>query len=236
MLKTLSTLFRAHAAEAEEALFDANATRLLEQRLREANAAFEAGKRDLAMVLAEEAGERRLAETLARREADAEAAALAALGQDADAEAERLAEEIAGNIDERRAHEDAAADCAEAARRIRKGLQSNARLLAELKRGLATAKAAAAVSRANARSSSSAGVSESAILEARRTLERIRARQTRDRDFVEAMERVDSDPALRSPDGLPESRRAATDPRRVLEELKARTGSPAGAASKPAST
>lgn len=53
MFKTITTLFRAQVAEAEEAIFDANATRLLEQRIREANAAFEAGKRDLAMVLAE---------------------------------------------------------------------------------------------------------------------------------------------------------------------------------------
>ena len=40
MFKTITTLFRAQVAEAEEAIFDANA-------------AFQAGKRDLAMVLAE---------------------------------------------------------------------------------------------------------------------------------------------------------------------------------------
>lgn len=48
-----------------------------------------------------------------------------------------------------RAHDLAASDCADAARRIRKSLESNARLLGELRRGLATAKAAAAVDRAN---------------------------------------------------------------------------------------
>ena len=222
MFKTLSTLFRAQVAEAEEAIFDANATRLLEQRLREANAAFEAGKRDLALVLAEEAGERRLAEETGQRVADTESEVLAALERGAEAEAERLSERVAGLIDEHQAHSAAATDCADSASRIRRSLESNARLLAELRRGLATTRAAAAVNRANARCLSTAGVSQSAIAEARRTLERIRSRQTEQRDFAEAMDRVERDPALRAPGSEPLRRTTETDPKAVLERLKAR--------------
>jgi phage shock protein A len=103
----------------------------LEQRIREANAAFEAGKRDLAMVLAAEIG---------TRIAEEEAAAVRALDAGNEAEAERLAERLAGLSDDLKAHQLAASDCADAARRIRKSLESNARLLGELRRGLATAK------------------------------------------------------------------------------------------------
>jgi hypothetical protein len=68
-----------------------------------------------------------------------------------------------------------------------------------MQRGLAKAKAAAAVDRANQRSLKSAGVSDSAIQEARRTLERIRVRQSEQRDFGEAMDRVERDPTLKAP-------------------------------------
>jgi hypothetical protein len=116
MFKTNTTLFRAQVAEAEEAIFDANATRLWEQRIREANAAFEAGKRDLAMVLAEGSGERRLAAEIGTRIAEEEAAAVRALDAGNEAEAERLAERITGFSDNLKAHDPAASDCADAAR------------------------------------------------------------------------------------------------------------------------
>ncbi len=228
MFKTITTLFQAQVAEAEEAIFDANATRLLEQRIREANAAFEAGKRDLAMVLAEESGERRLAAEIGTRIAEEEAAAVRALDAGNEAEAERLAERLAGLSDDLKAHDLAASDCADAARRIRKSLESNARLLGELRRGLATAKAAAAVDRANQRSLKSAGVSDSAIQEARRTLERIRVRQSEQRDFAEAMDRVERDPTLKAPGASVVPRVPVTDPKAVLDRLKARRGTAVG--------
>lgn len=222
MFKTLSTLFKAQVAEAEEAIFDANAARLLEQRLRDATTIFEAGKRDLALVLAEEAGERRLAEDLEMRISDDETAAVAAIGIDDETEAERLAERIAGLCDDLSAHQQAATDCTEAAHRIRRSLEENARLLGELRRGLATARAAAAVNRANQRSLGTAGVPNSAIQEARRTLERIRVRKNEQRDFAEAMERVARDPSLREPGCVPTQPVSATDPKCVLERLRAR--------------
>ena len=52
MLKILSTLVRGAVAEAEEAVFDANATRLLAQQLREAAAALEHSKKELACAMA----------------------------------------------------------------------------------------------------------------------------------------------------------------------------------------
>lgn len=220
MFKTLSTLFKAQVAEAEEAIFDANATRLLEQRIREASSAFEAGKRDLALVLAEEAGERRCAEAADAKVRDLDAEALAALDAGDEAVARETAQRIAFATDEAAAHRAAAADCAEAAARLRAVLERHVRLLAELKRGLATTRAAAALDRVSERSCRAAGLSDSAIQEARRTLERIRSRQSRQRDFDEAMDQVESEPGLRAPGAEPVRRVAETSVDAVLSRLR----------------
>ena len=220
MLKTIATLFRASAAEAEEALFDANAILLLEQRLREANMAFEAMKRDLAMVLAEETAEARAAAACAERIARLEPEARAALAGGRDEDALDIADRIASLEDERAGHDDARRRCADGARRIRAGIDDNARLLSELKRGLSTARAAAAVARSRDRAARHRLVGDDAFREARMTLERVRARQVEQQDFSDALGRVERDLAARSgtaPDGYDRPRTSAKS---VLERLR----------------
>ena len=220
MFKTLSTLFRATAAEAEEALFDANAIRLLEQRLREANLAFEAMKRDLAMVLAEETGEARAVAAIGERLVKQEAEARTALAAGRDDEALDIADRIASLEDERAGHDDARQRCGEAARRIRAGLDDNARLLAELKRGLTTARAAAATARSRDRAARHRLVGEDAFREARITLERVRSRQIEDQDFSDALGKVERDIASRSGAASAFTDRPRTSAKAVLERLR----------------
>ncbi len=220
MLKTLSALFRATAAEAEEALFDANAIRLLEQRLREANAAFEAMKRDLAMVLAEETGEARAVAAIGERLPKLETEVRTALAEGREPDALDLADRIASLEDERAGHDEARQRCAEAARRIRAGLDDNARLLAELKRGLSTARAAAAVARSRDRAARHRLVGEDAFREARITLERVRSRQVEDQDFSDALGRVERDIAARSGATSAFTDRPRTSARSVLDRLR----------------
>lgn len=226
MLKTLTTLLRATVADAEEVLFDANAIKLLEQRLREANAAFDAGKRDLAMVLAEEAGACRAAASLAERIARMEADAAAAIGAANTALAEDIADRIAALEDERLGHLDTRVRCADAAKRIRAGLEENARLLSELRRGLTTARAAAALERSRDRTARSKLCNEDSFREARVTLERVRTRQAQRADFDEALSTVERDLGERtySPSGF--SDRPRTDPRAILERIKSRAANP----------
>lgn len=226
MLKTIATLFRATAAEAEEALFDANAVRLLEQRLREANLAFEAMKRDLAQVLAEETAEARAATATAERIGRLEAEARAALAADREEDALDIADRIASLEDERAGHDDARRRCAEAGKRIRAGLDDNARLLAELKRGLTTARAAAAVARSRDRAARHRLVGEDAFREARMTLERVRARQTEDQDFSDALGRVERDLAARSGTASDLYDRPRTSAKSVLDRLRKDAGGP----------
>jgi len=225
MFKTLSTLFRAQVAEAEEAIFDANASRLLEQRLREANSAFEAGKRDLALVLAEQAGEERAAAAVAARIAELEAQGIAALDAGAEEKAQGLAQRIAIATDEAVAHREAAKECGDTAARLRAMLEGNVRHLAELRRGLATARSADALDRANERSCRAAGLSDSSIREARRTLERIRVRQSRRRDLDEAMQRVESDAALDATGTQSGDSRPRTSAEAVLARLRSQRSS-----------
>jgi hypothetical protein len=67
MLKTITTLIRGSIAEADEAVFDANATRILSQQLRDAAAALEHSKRELACAMAHRASEGRAIEALDKR-------------------------------------------------------------------------------------------------------------------------------------------------------------------------
>lgn len=94
MFQTLSTLFRARAAEAEEELIDRNAITLLAQHLRDAKAEIARSRAAIARLMARETerkrGLDRLGADILRREGEAKAALDA--GEDA------LAEEIADAI------------------------------------------------------------------------------------------------------------------------------------------
>ncbi len=79
MLKIVTTLLRGAANEAEEALFDANAIRVLEQQLREAASGLEHARRELACAMAHQASEERAVSALAARISELETAAREAL-------------------------------------------------------------------------------------------------------------------------------------------------------------
>ncbi|MEM8755080.1 MAG: PspA/IM30 family protein, partial [Pseudomonadota bacterium] len=107
MFETLTTLFRARSAEAEEALIDRNAVTLLAQHLRDAKAEIAGARAAIARLMAREAERDRalaaLAETLARREREA----AAALAKGDEGLAADLAEAIL-KLEDRRAEEAAA--------------------------------------------------------------------------------------------------------------------------------
>jgi phage shock protein A len=219
MLRIVSTLFRSARAEAEEALFDANAIRLLEQHLRDANEAFEVAKHALASVMAQEKSEERAADELGRRIATLETEARAAL----DAGDERRAETLAGRIavleDERAAHLDSAKACGRESIRIREQLDKSARRLAEVRRGLATAKATDALQRTRGRLGDRGPGSLAAVREAEATLRRIRERQQGSEELATALDTVEAE--LPFPGATPvTSDRPATDPKDVLARLK----------------
>ena len=142
MLKTLRTIFAAGVAESEEALFDANAIRILEQRTREASDAFETLKSSLARVLALKAGEDRKVDALTLRIETLENEAGSHLKANDNAQAHAIAEKIAVLEDERAAHIETSERCRGDSEAIRKKVDAAARRLAELKRGISVARSA----------------------------------------------------------------------------------------------
>ena len=108
MFNILTTLVRGAVAEAEEAVFDANAIRVLEQQLRDAAAALELSKRELACAMAHRSSEARAVDALTKRIEELETSAVDALNGGRDDLAGEAATVIAATEDERRARNDAA--------------------------------------------------------------------------------------------------------------------------------
>jgi phage shock protein A len=220
MMRIFSTLWRARAAEAEEAIFDANAIRLLQQNLREAMAAFEIAKYELARVMAQETTEMRLAGELAQRIGQLEDEARKALEAREDSRAEMLAGRIAVLEDERAAHLETSQTCGREARRIREQVDLAARRIAEVKRGLATASAVDALQRTRGRLGDTGPGGMNAIREAEATLKRIRERQQGQEDVSEAMTKIEGELPIAGARRANETLRHQTDPKDVLARLR----------------
>ena len=225
MMRLINTLWRARSAEVEEAIFDANAIRLLQQHAREATHAFEIAKYELARVMAQETSEARLARELGERITQLEEDARKALTSGEDSRAEMLAGRIAVLEDERAAHLATSQTCGREARRIREQVDLAARRIAEIKRGLATASAVDALQRTRGRLGG-LGLGDhgpgsmGAIREAEATLKRIRERQQGQEDVSEAIAKLEGELPMagnRHPD---EALRRQTDAKDVLARLK----------------
>jgi phage shock protein A len=141
MFKTVVTLFRAQAHNAEERFSDAHALTVLDQQIRDCVAALAQAKKAAAFAIAQGRAEKRRLDTLETEIADLESRACAALRQGRD----DLALETAGLLADLEAdHAAAARACA---LREREGETMRARLrrsearLAELNRGRALARA-----------------------------------------------------------------------------------------------
>lgn len=238
MLKLLTTLMRGTLAEAEEAAFDRHATRVLAQQLRDAAAALETGKKELACAMAHRASEARAVASLDERIAALETGAVDALNGGRPDLAEETATLIASLEDERKDRVDAVRSLDTDIARLRRLTEEGQRRLRDLGRGLETARAQEALSRAGANGRRALASGTGALREAEQTLSRIRQSQARSDDehaALEDLERTASGAAI-------EGRLAAegfgpnvkTKPSDVLARLTARAKG-AGAA-KPAAT
>ncbi len=200
MLKILSTLVRGAVAEAEEAVFDANATRLLAQQLREAAAALEHSKRELACAMAYRASEQRAATSLDSRIAELEASAIAAIQAGREDLAGEAATVIAATEDERRPRREAIGRFDADIARLRQLTEHGRKRLLELRRGLEMARVQEALHRAGANGRRAVVMGTGALREAEQTLARIKERQLGDEDMNAAMEELERDASAKSLD------------------------------------
>jgi phage shock protein A len=230
MLKTLLTLVRGAAAEAEEKLADRSALLILDQQIRDAAAAVARGRKALAVAIAQDEAEGvRLKTTLARI-TDLEERAAAALAAGRDELATEAAEAIAAMEDDRDAISEARAAFAREAAHLRVAVAKAGRRLAELERGRRIAKAAEAVRRLK-EGPSAGSMGHAALAEAEATLARLRERQAADAAADEALRSLDPEIASESLADRLESAgfgpRTRSSAAAVLERLRKRNTEPA---------
>lgn len=193
MLNTITTILRGAAAEADQSVFDANATRILAQQLRDAASALEQAKRELACAMAHRASEARAVDALDQRKAELERGAIDAINGNRDDLASEVATVIAAIEDERGARAAAMEKLDVDIVRLRQMSDEGRRRLDDLKRGLEMARAQEALRRAGANGRKALSTGKGALQEAEQTLARIQETNRRSDDEHSALEDLERD-------------------------------------------
>lgn len=191
MLRTLTTIIRGVAAEADEAVFDANATRILAQQLRDAATALEHSKRELACAMAHRDSETRAIEALDKRGRELERSAIDALNGAREDLANEVAAIIAAIDDERRDRVDAMMRFDIEIARLRQMTDDGRRRLGDLRRGLEMARAQEALRRAGANGRKALTTGKGALRDAEVTLAKIRETHQKSHDEHRALEELE---------------------------------------------
>jgi phage shock protein A len=226
MLRLFSTLVRGAVAEAEEAAFDQNATRILAQQLRDAATALEHSKKELACAMAHRSSEARCAQALADRIAGLEQGAVDALNGNRADLAQEAATMIAANEDERAERLVAIERFDVDIGRLQRMTEEGQRRLRELRRGLEMTRAQEALNRAGANGRRALATGTGALREAETTLARIRSTHARCDDEYAALEELEQKSSGRDLDARLASAgfgpNLKTKPADIMERLKSR--------------
>jgi phage shock protein A len=191
MLKTLTTIIRGAAAEADEAVFDANATRILSQQLRDAASALENSKRELACSMAHRDSEKRAVEALDKRKWELERSAIDAINGNREDLANEVAAILAAIDDERRERSEAMTRFDIEIARLRQMTDDGRRRLGDLRRGLEMARAQESLRRAGANGRKALTTGKGALREAEATLAKIRENNQKSNDEHRALEELE---------------------------------------------
>jgi phage shock protein A len=185
------TLIRGASARADEEFTDRSALLILDQQIRDAAGGIERAKRALALAIAQDEAEgKRLEATLARI-ADLEERTVAALSGGSEELAAEAAEAIAVMELDRDAIREARATFAREIGQLKATVAKSGQRLADLERGRRIAQAAQSVRRLKT-GSAPGPASAAALMEAERTLRRLRERQSEDAAAEAAFESLDS--------------------------------------------
>ena len=191
MLTLFTTLARGTVAEVEEAIFEANAIRILQQQLRDAASALEHSRRELACAMAHHASEERAIAALSQRIAELEVSGRKAIAGGRDDLAEEASIEIAATEDERNERAEAAARGEAEIKRIRQLVDDGRKRLLELRRGVELARAQEALRRAGANGRRAIAAGKGALRDAETTLDRTRQTHTKEQDVSAALEELE---------------------------------------------
>ena len=225
ILNKILTAFRGGATEVGQSIVDANSTRIFEQEIRDAEKHLTKAKRELTDVMAKEMQASREVDRLKRTIAEHEGYATQALEKENEALALEVAEKIA-QLDQELAEQQSANDSFSAhAARLKDLVRKTERQLADYQRQLSMVKTTESVQKATATITDSFASSNSKLLNAKDSLERIKARQQQFDDRLKASETLaeeNSDKSLQAKlaeAGIGEQKSNANA---VLDRLKAR--------------
>ncbi len=227
ILNKILTAFRGGANEVGQSIVDANSTRIFEQEIRDAEKHLTKAKRELTDVMAKEMQASREIDRIKRAVAEHEGYATQALEKGNETLALEVAEKIA-QLEMELAEQHTANDSFSAhAARLKDLVKKTERQLADYQRQLSMVKTTESVQKATASITDSFASSNSKLLNAKDSLERIKARQQQFDDRLKAAENLEawnSDQSLKAKlaeAGIGEQKSNASD---VLERLKAKKG------------
>ncbi|WP_025820856.1 PspA/IM30 family protein [Shewanella marina] len=219
------TAFRGGATEVGESIIDANSTRIFEQEIRDAEKHLMQAKRELTDVMAKEMQASREMERLTASITEHETYAEQALAQNNETLALEVAEKIA-QLDEELTEQQAINQSfSHNSARLKELVKKTERQLADYKRQLSMVKTTASVQKATATITDSFSTSNSKLLNAKDSLERIKAKQQQFDDRLKAAETLEgenSEQSLQSKlsqAGIGEQKSNANA---VLDRIKAR--------------
>lgn len=227
ILNKILTAFRGGATEVGQSIVDANSTRIFEQEIRDAEKHLTKAKRELTDVMAKEMQAAREIERLKRSIAEHEGYATQALEKGNETLALEVATKIAELEQQLEEQTTANQSFSDHAVRLKELVKKTERQLADYQRQLSMVKTTESVQKATASITDSFASSNSKLLNAKDSLERIKARQQQFDDRLKASEDLEaenSDSSLKAKlaeAGIGEQKSSAND---VLERLKAKKG------------
>jgi phage shock protein A len=225
IFKKIMTAIRGGASEVGEAIIDTNATRIFEQEIRDAENHLTKAKRDLTGVMAEQMSANREVDRLKREITEHEGYVGQALEKGDETLALAVAEKIANLESELTAQQQAFESFQNSANRLKELVKKSERQVAEHKRQLSMVKTTESVQKATSAITDNFSSSNSKLLNAKDSLERIKAKQQKFDDKMKAAEILEAE----SGDGALEAQLKAagigaqsTSANSVLDRLKAK--------------
>lgn len=201
IFKKIMTAIRGGATEVGEAIVDSNSTRIFEQEIRDAENHLTKAKRDLTGIMAQQMAATRELERVQREIAEHEGYATQALEKGDEALALAVAEKIAALESEQANQQEAVNSFGASADRLKELVKKSERQVAEYKRQLSMVKTTDSVQKATSAITDNFSSSNSKLLNAKDSLERIKAKQQKFDDQLKAaevLESEDSDSSLQA--------------------------------------
>ncbi|MCU4675160.1 PspA/IM30 family protein [Catenovulum sp. 2E275] len=193
IFKKIITAIRGGVTEAGEAIVDANSTRIFEQEIRDAENHLTKAKRDLTDVMAKQMQAGREVERIQREISTNEGYAAQALNKGDEALALEVAEKVASLETELSAQQSALENFTASVARLKELIKKSERQVADYKRQLSVVKTTDSVHKATAAITDNFVSGNSKLLNAKESLERIKAKQQNFDDRLKASEQLEAE-------------------------------------------